>query len=314
VYGTLKQGFSNHQVAQRANPIEIIDGELPNFGTMYDVGFYPAVSTVGYSTIYGEIYVFDPKRMQEALVGLDSLEGYRGPNDHGNHYDRIVVDAIDKDGNKHKCYVYVIDDAKYLQRLNVVPSGEWTKKPTYRSMEIFDPQEEEYVDIGREYDFSDFDPEQLEAIVKDLEGKDAAGKLAFENVDEEDWLYRIVDEVYDEVIDPMGRQLRFSDFDNDVTKLYDFASGYGIDLEDQRQAAIFFDELFETEEDENAALEAVGHEPEDIEAFAQEHGDEHGIDWSEYDEWAEEQKRKREQKARGNWLDRLFAKLSGKKS
>lgn len=70
VYGSLKMGFPNHRVLQRANGrfvgTHVTD---PNF-TMVSLHAFPGVVLGGETPITGEVYEVD------TLDPLDSLEGY----------------------------------------------------------------------------------------------------------------------------------------------------------------------------------------------------------------------------------------------
>lgn len=81
VYGTLKQGHSNHALLERANAEFLGYDSVTGHYSLYDLGAIPAVmdNTVEQPrTIRGELYAIEP----EGLAALDLLEG------HPNFYQR----------------------------------------------------------------------------------------------------------------------------------------------------------------------------------------------------------------------------------
>ena len=79
VYGSLKRGFSNHALLNRAEYL----GEHVTAAryTMYDLGPYPAVSVGGRTPISGEVFAVD----RLTLAAVDKLEEYP------HVYDRIHI-------------------------------------------------------------------------------------------------------------------------------------------------------------------------------------------------------------------------------
>ena len=70
VYGTLKNGFSNFHVMQRAGAVYVGDSVIDRYD-MYDLGAFPAVVQTGQPhLVYGEVYDV------EDMTPLDYLEGY----------------------------------------------------------------------------------------------------------------------------------------------------------------------------------------------------------------------------------------------
>jgi gamma-glutamylcyclotransferase (GGCT)/AIG2-like uncharacterized protein YtfP len=89
VYGTLMSGFHNHRLLKDATFIE----KGITSGYMISLGGFPAVYTVDnvdpgdMNCIHGELYEIDEK----ILAHCDRLEGYRGPGDQYNFYDRVTT-------------------------------------------------------------------------------------------------------------------------------------------------------------------------------------------------------------------------------
>ena len=87
VYGTLKHGGSNRRlVAPYVR--EESEGSVP--GSLVDLGAYPGW-VEGEGEVRGELLRVDP--VEETLAVLDELEGYHGPGDPRNLYERVLVDV-----------------------------------------------------------------------------------------------------------------------------------------------------------------------------------------------------------------------------
>ena len=67
VYGTLRQGESNHGILSQAQRLG--QHETPPEYALYDLGTYPAVIS-GHQVIFGEVYLID----DVILKALDALE------------------------------------------------------------------------------------------------------------------------------------------------------------------------------------------------------------------------------------------------
>jgi gamma-glutamylcyclotransferase (GGCT)/AIG2-like uncharacterized protein YtfP len=116
VYGTLKRGGRyHHLVAPHVR--EAREGSVP--GALVDAGGYPGW-VAGEGRVHGEIFCLG--RTAEALEKLDHLEGYRGPGDLRNLYERVLV-AVKTEGGEVRAWAY-----RYLGstvgRLRV-SSGTW---------------------------------------------------------------------------------------------------------------------------------------------------------------------------------------------
>ncbi len=74
VYGTLRQGASNHSFMEHAH---LVTSEAYLYGTLYDTEKgYPALVTGGYDRVIGEIY----NVTEQLLEKLDRLETFFGDN------------------------------------------------------------------------------------------------------------------------------------------------------------------------------------------------------------------------------------------
>lgn len=125
VYGTLLEGFLNHQryvkpYAHQAFPAEI-KGEIYDLPTGY-----PGL-LAGDDMVKGAVLVFSPEVYEEALAGLDELETYYGPGDPRNEYDRQQVAArISGKEKEEMVYVYRYVDEEYVRGAGTrVFGGDW---------------------------------------------------------------------------------------------------------------------------------------------------------------------------------------------
>lgn len=86
VYGTLKQGFHNHHVMQRAGGRYIGPAVLPNH-RMFSLGGFPGVvpTNEAISPVHGELYAVAD------WTPLDRLEGYRPADPDNSMYVRRMV-------------------------------------------------------------------------------------------------------------------------------------------------------------------------------------------------------------------------------
>ena len=116
VYGTLKKGYSTHQLLKLA--------ELQSGGTtpgiMLNLGAFPAIIE-GRARVFGELYKVTP----EILASLDRLEG------HPHFYERKLKEIfIDSDTVINAwCYFLSKGAQEYYQEVcEVIETGIWDKK------------------------------------------------------------------------------------------------------------------------------------------------------------------------------------------
>ena len=122
VYGTLMQGESNHPVVARHGLVSVQPGSIR--GVLYDTGQgYPAMRrSQGDQRVQGEVIV--PRDLEAATQSMDALEGYAGPGDPGNLYEREQVEVtLDADGSTCTAWVYVY--ARELPEQARIASGSW---------------------------------------------------------------------------------------------------------------------------------------------------------------------------------------------
>ena len=121
VYGTLKQGFSNHGWATEAAAPAITPATLEGFA-MYDLGAFPGIRPQLGSTVQGELLTYPADAMPEVLTLLDRLEGYRGAG-RDNMYDREQHAVTLPDGQTVPAWAYVY--ARSLSSAAHLPQGVW---------------------------------------------------------------------------------------------------------------------------------------------------------------------------------------------
>ena len=130
VYGTLKQGFGNHDRIFGGFDIKIQPAFT--YGRLYDLGWYPAMlersgnpdlsRTEGTDKVFGELIEFDNP---EILQKVDYLEGFKGENHPLNYYERRDVDVFVGD-DMVKSWVYLLSE-KQVKRYggNRLNTGVW---------------------------------------------------------------------------------------------------------------------------------------------------------------------------------------------
>ena len=109
VYGTLKQGFSNHHVMKRANGRFVGTHNTDPWYTMIKMGTFPGVVVGGETSIKGEVFEVD------SLVPLDRLEGYP------SFYNRRLIET-----DYGPAWMYILADRhKNVDMYVKVVSGKW---------------------------------------------------------------------------------------------------------------------------------------------------------------------------------------------
>ncbi len=124
-YGTLMQGEELADYISRCSPTHSqpawISGQLYNLPAGYP-GL--KLNSTGDLPVAGEVYHFED--IQNALQILDEVEGYSGPADANNLYERQAIEVILSDQTRIEAWVYVY-------ALNVtedwkIPSNDWRKR------------------------------------------------------------------------------------------------------------------------------------------------------------------------------------------
>lgn len=141
VYGTLRYGQGNYSHLIRGNYDEDktrLDAVLPNH-SMFTNNGGPGIpfvvdnddikdaACIG-ERVMGDLFWIQEDAWRSTLSGLDSLEGYSGPNSSYNMYTRGVVDVVTQDGETVEAYVYLIGDARDARIIkpgNLISHGDW---------------------------------------------------------------------------------------------------------------------------------------------------------------------------------------------
>lgn len=105
VYGTLKQGFSNHHWMLEAGGKLICEASLFGF-EMYSLGAFPA-AVPGIGRIEGEVYEV------EDISILDTLEGYP------HFYNRTLAET-----QEGLAWVYFLE-RNQISKQHIIPNGRW---------------------------------------------------------------------------------------------------------------------------------------------------------------------------------------------
>ena len=119
-YGTLKQGFGNHDRIFGGYDIKITPAWT--YGKLYDLGYFPAL-TEGNNKVYGELIEFDNPAI---LKRVDYLEGYRGENSNYNFYERRDIQVF-TDKNEVRAWAYFLNKSKIIEfDGELITSGVWS--------------------------------------------------------------------------------------------------------------------------------------------------------------------------------------------
>lgn len=127
VYGTLRPGEANHGRTLRgqtaAEEPARIGGAL-----LYDGPGYPyAVAGPADAVVHGDLVWPRDADYDEVRTALDRLEGY-APGDPGNHYERVVTEAVCPDGTTVRAWAYLAAEplAARLRATGVpIEGGDW---------------------------------------------------------------------------------------------------------------------------------------------------------------------------------------------
>lgn len=139
VYGTLRQGMSNHSLLRgRAVLRETV--RLPGYRMTItpNGGMYPYIQRRGAESITAEVWdAHVPGEYADLLRSLDSLEGYHPTAPGVNHYDREIVEYVDSHGYMRSGWLYVASPwtlAEIVMDDSVeVESGDWVDVVATRS-------------------------------------------------------------------------------------------------------------------------------------------------------------------------------------
>jgi len=117
VYGTLKQGFGNHRLLERATLVGAAVTPTHSY-TMVSLGVFPAVYLRGNNQICGELYT-DVDRV--IMQHLDWLEGYP------DFYNRSIIKVkTEHDDTLYDAWMYHFD-GEPVDTGPVIATGHWSK-------------------------------------------------------------------------------------------------------------------------------------------------------------------------------------------
>lgn len=133
VYGTLRSGEGNWSWCLQGRTIAEMPATLTG-ARMWSNGGFPFVymdESVKTDVVVGELMYIPEHLFAEVLRDLDGLEGYRGPGNEFNLYDRKVVTVTTEDGEQVEAYTYLVSERIYEDRLRDsdpsirIASGDW---------------------------------------------------------------------------------------------------------------------------------------------------------------------------------------------
>jgi len=118
VYGSLKQGHGNHTILAQSDTAKLVEEATTEpIYTMYSLGFFPGVVEGGDTAIIGEIYEVSDA---ETKRRLDSLEGYYGPDNPHNLYNKETIKI-----NKKNVHIYLFNRNMENSTYKIVKTGKW---------------------------------------------------------------------------------------------------------------------------------------------------------------------------------------------
>jgi len=108
VYGSLKQGFGNHNYHLDNSDFLGKSETLPQY-SLFSLGAYPGVIKGGITAVQGELYGVNA----EGLQRLDRLEG------HPNYYHREKIET-----SEGEAWIYLLPEDQYKD-YKVIEDGNW---------------------------------------------------------------------------------------------------------------------------------------------------------------------------------------------
>lgn len=168
VYGTLRKGFSNHDIIKEGNNKFLNKDETIDKYLMLDTGGFPAViKNIPYHNIVGELYEVD----NETFESIDKLES------NGNLFQREKV--ILKSDNEAWMYFYLPENfVRSFLMEDLVFEGDYSNKSKNSFHDIFyntkEFDDEETIDYNEIYDSNKeildeildyFSPQDLHTII-----------------------------------------------------------------------------------------------------------------------------------------------------
>jgi len=125
VYGSLMKGFFNHEKSLEGKVLSCIPGKVHGILYHQSLKGYPAM-VKGEGWVKGELLELD--EFDRLILLCDRLEGFIGPGNSSNEYERLVspVKLENGDETSAQVYWYVRHDLGSPDNPAIpVPSGDW---------------------------------------------------------------------------------------------------------------------------------------------------------------------------------------------
>lgn len=125
VYGSLLRGHQYHRMVG-GSTLAVRPAVLPG-AALYDAGPYPYAVLGGGDQVHGELVYVRPEDYGTVLTALDGLEGFLGPGDPANDYDRLARTVLEDGTRPVSAWVYVAAPAREreVRAMPRVPGGDW---------------------------------------------------------------------------------------------------------------------------------------------------------------------------------------------
>lgn len=130
-YGTLRTGEGNYHWSLEGKTFREVPATLTGVKMLDNHGGFPFVTTIDApadGTVLGDL-MYVPADLYDGIQRrLDALEGYRGPGNPHNMYDREIVTVTTIDGEQVEAYAYLTSPRLYhdhVKDLPLIESGDW---------------------------------------------------------------------------------------------------------------------------------------------------------------------------------------------
>jgi len=125
VYGSLMEGFGNHDILTR-NGAHLVGDYRFVGGLMVSLGAFPAVVTSQEGIVHGELYEVDANGLRD----LDRLEGFNPDAPKDSMYIRRNVEIRPEDSDEIvRAEIYLWNSPRSIDYNDIVQSGDWRVRP-----------------------------------------------------------------------------------------------------------------------------------------------------------------------------------------
>lgn len=120
VYGTLKVGgffaeeFDDVRLSFKPAHIEAV---------LLDLSSFPGIKTNINGRVYGEVHEYN--QFEDVVESMDSIEGYFGPENKNNLFNRIKVIATDENEEEMEVIAYEFAQDLPDEKERIIESGIW---------------------------------------------------------------------------------------------------------------------------------------------------------------------------------------------